>query len=153
MSDQTFIIVPSPLMPAEIEQAVRYLQEQIAELQSDLAREKDMHATTRWELIGVRQMAASADAVNVELRAAADQAAKWIVFLVHIYRGYRIGHHSTTGCLTDALEAIAPDVLTEIRAGDDWSVWDRVYAARWGEEDSGDEGAKEGNPNGEGGSA
>jgi len=61
-----------------------------------------------------------------------DRAAERLVFALHVYSGYRIDSRGPLGCILDALEAIAPEVAAEVRAGSACAVHDR----RWPDFDS-----------------
>ncbi len=58
-----------------------------------------------------------------------DKAAERLVFALHIYPGYRVDSRGPTGCIMDALDAIAPEVAAEVREGSACAVHDR----RWGD--------------------
>lgn len=60
-----------------------------------------------------------------------DRAAEHLVFALHIYPGYRVDSRGPTGCIMDALEAIAPEIAAEIRE----HGADEVYRRRWSEDE------------------
>jgi hypothetical protein len=66
-------------------------------------------------------------------REVADEAAERLVCAMHIYPypNYRIDSRGQRGCIADALEKIAPDVLKEVQE----TSWDAVYNRRWAEEE------------------
>jgi hypothetical protein len=59
-----------------------------------------------------------------------DRAAEALVRALRLYDGYTVGSRGPSGCIIDALEAIAPDVAREIRDGAEPS---EIYARRWSE--------------------
>jgi hypothetical protein len=60
-----------------------------------------------------------------------DKAVENLVLAMHIYPNYRLDSRGPTGCIADAIEAIAPEIIAEVRATD----WNEVYGRRWAEKE------------------
>jgi hypothetical protein len=59
-----------------------------------------------------------------------DKIAEPLVRAFWLYNGYNVKSRHVSGCLIDVLEVVAPDIVAEIRNGDDMHD---IYKKRWGD--------------------